>query len=305
MQEKRNYVIWFIVFLLGIVAVDALIYYLIEKPTPGADVNLSARRIETPLKLWLNGYLGVFFGFKFLGNLNWLLPVVALMYYRWEKPVLTRAQKGMLVLMVLSFLLIALKGYFNPRYQYTLLPLVLILLFSITWKLFDSRPKLVFLRVYALSFLIALAGFHIFLQLGGSRSAQHYEKLFGAQEKEPESLKTGVQQVEKLTDFIRTFPDEGAVYLVNNLPDFYYHLDKKGLYYWCGDDHYYSPEGRTFLLRNRNSEQVRDYLLSLNCRYVYTAPAYDVYSEAFQAFLARYGELIAEDSENHTLYRIL
>jgi len=89
------------------------------------DINLIYRRIETPSKFLLNGYLGHFFNFKYLGNLNWLFIPLALYATLKLKYFNENWKKAVALAYLLSLLLISLKGYFNSRYQLTLLTITL------------------------------------------------------------------------------------------------------------------------------------------------------------------------------------
>ena len=97
------------------------------------DVNLIYRRIETPTKFLLNGYLGHFFNFKYLGVLNWLIIPFGI-YAVFKLHFLdTKWKKALALSYILILILISVKGYFNSRYQLTLMPITLTMAILFLW----------------------------------------------------------------------------------------------------------------------------------------------------------------------------
>lgn len=287
----------------AVIAVNYFIYGLLTSKTPHADVNLEARGIETPIKLILSGYLGLFFGFKYLGLVNWLVIPLFLLFIWIVKPVFSREQKAFLLLIVLSFGLIALKGYFNQRYQLTLVPLVFLFIFLFIWKIFTHLNNPFYLREITMIFILLNSAFYTYHLLYGPRVQEKIEQIFVENIPKP-SIAENFKTVHELTDFVDSIEVTQA-FLVNNLPDFYYHTNKKGLYYWCQDDFYYSGKGITRIFENRTDEEVLLYLKkNLNCHYIYTMEIYNKYSVRFEKFLNTYCTLIAKDRENKQLFVI-
>lgn len=142
-------------FLCFYVLVSLLVYWLIDTVDPRiTDANLIARGIETPAKLWLNGYLGLFFAFGYLGNINWLaLPVLFYLLFTIRKR--ENWQQALIVFFVLAVLLVGVKGYFNRRYALTLLPITLSLVVYSVWLISEKYRLLPYLRVVL---FVALAG---------------------------------------------------------------------------------------------------------------------------------------------------
>jgi|688.fasta_scaffold64544_3 hypothetical protein len=127
--------------------VTLLVYAVIDGVDPSiTDANLIARGIETPGKLWLNGYLGLFFAFGYMGNINWLaLPV--LLYLLFSIRNRPHWQKALILFFVLAVCLVGLKGYFNRRYALTLLPMTLSLVVYATWRLSEHFRLLPYMRL--------------------------------------------------------------------------------------------------------------------------------------------------------------
>jgi len=291
------------------------VYHEIQKTFPDADTNMAARNIESTAKLILNGYLGVFFGFRYLGNINWLVIPLAFIYFQISKPKLEKKHWAMVFFFALSFGLIAAKGFFNPRYQLTLLPFLVLFVFYLTWNIFEKlgNNKLKYLSS---TILVVFIFYNFNNEVFGERFSKKLKSVF-----EKESIETPSNTIENsIADFENIYADfdlevddvleyiekmdSKQYFLVNNLPDFYYKTSKKGHYYWCGDDDFYSSEGKKKIFTDRTNLESLEYLKEINCEYIYTYGSYTNYNKSFDDFVAQNCELIAKDSENKLLYRI-
>ena len=134
-------------FLLVYLLVSVLVYALIDYVDPTvSDANLIARGIETPAKLWLNGYLGLFFAFGYLGNINWLaLPVLIYLLITLRKR--ENWQQALIVFFVMAVFLVGVKGYFNRRYALTLLPVTISLVVYSFWLIAEKYRLLPYMRL--------------------------------------------------------------------------------------------------------------------------------------------------------------
>lgn len=129
-------------------------------PTNIDDANLTARAIDTIGKEWFNGYLGLFFRFRFLGNINWLmLPI--LIHFALTLKQRERWEKALMFIYLLSVGLIALQGYFNFRYAQTLLPITIVLVMVSVWRFFD-KEEVKFLQKYVLAFIIVIVSYNTY-----------------------------------------------------------------------------------------------------------------------------------------------
>lgn len=298
---------------LGLALLLVLYYIQIHIDERVTDINLIYRRIETPTKLVLNGYLGHFFNFKYLGNLNWLIipfgiyAVVKLHFFDtpWKKAL------GLSYLMAL--LLISVKGYFNARYQLTLIPLTLptAVLFISLYIQENNLTKYKFhivLSLFLLIFINTAIGF-MFMQQKTEKTVS--EGNGGLMNKLMLPFKTlsRIENKQKSTaypviDFIRSLPKEDKV-LVNNLPMLYYYTKKSGTYYWCGDDTYYTDKGRSLLMENRSIDQMRQFISdTLGCKYLLSSDYYNQHSEKFNEFVHTYCKPVFMDNGEFVLYEI-
>jgi hypothetical protein len=102
-----------------------IIYYLTESnifPIQNQTFSEKSRGIETYPKFIFNGILGQFFNFKWIGNIIFLLPL----FFFSDLKKLAKENVIFFSTILLSFTIIAVKGYFGWRYMFTLMPLFLI-----------------------------------------------------------------------------------------------------------------------------------------------------------------------------------
>lgn len=188
------------------------------------DINQAESReeyigqVETPQKKWLNGYLGVFFRFNSLGNINWLvIPMLIWFLVTWKSKKRERWQLALVFVWIGITLLVSIKGFANPRYQLTLLPFTSTALLYLLWQLLETRRRN--LRVFVFSVVAGLCLFNILHYF------EDYRKLW--------ELRVTVQRPyfpNRLIDYIRGAKDinrKSRVFVINQ-PVFYYHTGKFG-----------------------------------------------------------------------------
>jgi hypothetical protein len=298
---------------LGIILLVVLYNIQIKVNESVSDVNLIYRRIETPTKLLLNGYLGHFFNFKYLGNLNWLIIPFGI-YAVFKLHFLdTRWKKALALSYMLALILISAKGYFNSRYQLTLMPITLPVAILFLWLYLKENNfiKYKFHIVFALFVLIKINNFLGLLFMKEKFEANQLEDKGGILYSLKHPIQT-LSSLEKKTknppypviDFIRSLPKNEKL-LVNNYPMLFYYTNKIGVYYWCGDDIYYSKKGRSFLMANRSLEQVRQFINdTLGCKYLLSTDYYNQHSKEFTKFVQSYCMPIFMDNGEFVIYEI-
>jgi len=174
------------------------------------------RGIETPLKLWGNGYLGIFFNFKYFGFLNWLmLPV--LIYFAFTIERKQQWQRALFFVYALSVIIICIKGYFNFRYSFSLFPFTIIAVLWFIWDFVEKKPRK--FRIIVISILFLLAGFSFCKYYRQYRG--YLTSAMSYQIKNKEIL---------LIDYIKTLQinDENNI-LVCNISEFFYFTDIKAI----------------------------------------------------------------------------
>lgn len=289
------------------------------------DVNLIHRRIETPIKFWMNGYLGHFFNFKYLGSINWLLIPLALFAFLKLKYFNQEWKKSLAVAYLLSLILISVKGYFNSRYQLTLLPITLSALLYFLWLYLEHQDlhtfkKFVLLFIVGLVFSNDVFGL-LFLressqsifQLERQGIVERLENFIDSIQNKINYIPEKIAYLEKksktpaypVINFIRNEIPDDKHFLVNNLPMLYYYTNKKGIYYWCGDDTYYTQNGRKRLMENRSIDEMILFIKdSLHCDYLLSTPGYNKYNPKFEEFTKAYCKPIFLDFGEFAVYEI-
>lgn len=289
-------------FTLASASVIALVYSLTSITVEDPDTNLAARNIETPYKLLLNGYLGLFFGFKYLGNINWLLLPLGLVYLIRNQFKLTKAKWALITFFFLAFCLIAVKGFFNFRYAFSLLPICIFTVFLLIDRLAVNKATAAAYSYVLLAF--TLFGFQN--EFSSDRVKRKINEVFFSSESSVQDEvdpKANIMVGDILQEISEREIEDWV--LVNNQPDFYYHTRQKGLYYWSGDDFYFDQNGRAKLFGGRSDVEVLEVLKSRACTHVYTHLHYEGYNEDFDQFLITNCELILEDPRGRQLYKIL
>lgn len=276
------------------VVVITLVYFIVTTSYSGIPLTDAENRgIETPLKLWLNGYLGVFFGFKSNGNIIWLLPL--LFFFAWAKLKESLTVKLFLAFYLLLFLLIAFKGYINGRYQFTLVPISIMAIVLLVKELFDEKLQQKFFYL-----LFAFTLFNTLYFTALDYWPRYKERLFNMVNK----IETNdTLQLDYIT-FINQNIKEDEWVLVNNLPEYFYYTNRKGLFCWTGQDIVYTADGEQTLMHQKSDEELINYLVhQLNCKYFFTTIQLNNYHPEFTAFLERRAELVFNDRKKYLIYK--
>ena len=175
-----------------------------------------ARSIETPAKLWLNGFLGLFFRTRMFGFLNWLMiPILIYFFLTIRKRHLW--QRALFFVYILSVIIIGLRGYKNGRYALTLFPVTIVAVVWFAWDFFRQKPtKFRFLGVGILLLLLAC-------NIGMYYRHYRYRLLYAMQYQK--STNTS-----RLMDYLKTLDiDEENNILVCNVIEFFYFTDIKAI----------------------------------------------------------------------------
>jgi hypothetical protein len=301
-MERNRYGIWAWA-LLAVIAVMSVLYYQMLMPvsSAGMDPDDFTRGIGTPLLVWINGYLGVFFNLRYLGPVVGLgLPVIVIGLFRWKD--LQRWERALLVFVVLAAAIIGGAGGFNYRYALTVQPLLVVAVFASVRSLLHGSQRTRFMVG-----LVVLSVFNTVLSL------EHRQRIWKAAQgfSSPDTRKGSLRErldtsPRDLEGMLSTHGVQASdTVLVNNLPYWYYTTDRPGIYYWCGSDQLFLSTGKPFLFNGRDDEQVMRYLVdTLHCRHVFSTEEYNRYDPRFLAFLEAHAELLEQDDRGHTLHRL-
>lgn len=241
------------------------------------DPSLAMRHIDSPWRLIFNGYLGQFFRYRYFGFINWLiLPITALAVINFKK--LSRAEIAVLLVYFGGAAIILVKGYSNFRYQATFFPFTVLVILYNFYKFFKKHNK----QKQFASYMVALVGAHFLFG-----AAQNLFYLGG-----PKSL----QRYHGVTDYVNQMPDSG-LFLVNNLPDFYYYTNKPGVTFNAYRDYIFTNEGKyEGLMQNRTNNELAQYLVdSLHVNFVFTNDYKNEFSPRFSNFIQEKCSLLVRD----------
>ena len=122
-----------ILFFAGII----LAIYIAMRQNPSLD----SREITPSINLIFNGYLGAFFRFRIFPLVTFFVLPLGVLYFKERK--INYEIIVILSCLLLSMILIGYRGYYNYRYQLTLVPVILILA-SKFLKAFDRKKKAIF-----------------------------------------------------------------------------------------------------------------------------------------------------------------
>lgn len=330
-----------LLFLFGGILLVSFFLYLFQFLKTGArtDINLILRRIETPYKAWLNGYLGFFFNVKFVGLVNWMVIPLGILYFRKKSRSLDPPLKATLLALSLTVLLICIKGFFNARYQLTLYPIsTMMLLFLLVEFIRDYFREYLTKIILFTGFLLLLNNIMYFTLLKEKtlvKSSEPGQKGFLSRIKKTvydyraysdtahkqhqnentiakalcffnylDSCESNRKMPYVVLEVIKKLNPAKKI-LVNNYPMVYYYTNHKGVYYWSGDDTYFGASGVKPLLKDRNNEQVARYITdSLGCGYILSSQTYNLYNERFNQWLNQYGKPICLDPSDFILYEV-
>ena len=314
----RKVLLYIVIGVLLFGAVNLSLHHLYEN-TGSGDANLSARGIDSSLKLIFGGFLGHFFRFEFLGNLNWLfLPILARLVWTWKKR--SKVEKAFLVWYVLVLGVIVLRGYFNFRYMITLLPVTLPLIMYYGWIWMDKAPwRSVRPWVMMLMIPAALYNFYHYSPFLKDKVAPAVAVIpvdTGAASDTTQTADT--PQIDEIAqpvrhtglfrralegdvphlgyndhmfrnhprlpagilNHMREVELKGTRILNNNIPMLYYYTEQPAVYCWVEDDFWYAPDGPRPLFAERTDAEMHAFIIdSLNCSHVLTLDAYHGYGE--------------------------
>lgn len=237
------------------------------------------REINGPFRKWINGYLSLLTNTKYSGP--FCLLIIPSWLYLYKK-----MRYEACLFFVLAVLLIGAKGYINYRYAYTLFPLMLFVsgfvfveknIMHLQWRYLISMA-LVFLHT------LFFTAFELF-----PRYAHRLQSpVAGA--------------VQDVFSHISTHKDfQGRVFLVNNLPEFYYHCKNKGYYYWCKEDELYTAEGKKELFNSRQSISL---LKQMKVDYILSDTIFSRDNLRFAKFIDAHATAVYLDARGRVIYKL-
>jgi hypothetical protein len=200
------------------------IYHIVDKRDRKvvAQTPEYLAEVETQSKKLLNGYLGVIFRFRYMGNINWLaLPLVLWFLFTAKLKKRERWQLALVFVWLISLLFIGFKGYYNARYQLTLFPFTMGMVLVLLWELIKERQLIIKVLVFSIVAGFCLVNiyhyyphFKLYWDLKISRTRKHF----------PEKI------MSFLTENKEIARGRNRVYVFDE-PLYYYHTQKFGVDY--------------------------------------------------------------------------
>jgi len=222
MTPTKKHILYTLIAVLASLLILFAVYSIIDKeadtvPAPGKAAE-QLKEIETPGKKWLNGYFGIFFRFKYLGNINWLLvPLLIYFFLAVKKP--RRWQMALVFAWLLTALFIIIKGYTNYRYQFTLFPFTATVILLLLWEIL--KDKKTYLKIFCFSFVGLVCAFNIYHYF------DRYDFFWGMKVNEEKS-----RFPYRLIDYLdrdTALKESAKKVFVMDQPLFFYYTDQKGI----------------------------------------------------------------------------
>ncbi len=306
MARLRKFLPWLLVPIGSLVF--SVVYFLVLMPVKAApgELALFERGIGSPLLKVLNGYLGSFFGLRYLGNaVCWALPGLIALALRWRR--LEPWLRGTVLFLGLAVLIIGGAGGFNYRYALTLMPALLVLVFLLMEQGMLRAGVGSAHRTIVHVSLVLVTVFNSWLSIELSNRMALEDPVDRARMDDDApfytKFNTGPANLEEWLTMAGVGRHDRV--LVNNLPIYFYLTARPGLYYWCGADQYFGPTGEEPIFRTRTDDAVAIYLAdSLHTRHIFSDRDLSRYEPRFVRFLETHCDLIATDDKGHTLHAL-
>ncbi len=263
--KKNKWLVLFCVVLFDCV----LIYFQNFHHFVSTNLDFINRGIEGNFKLITNGYFGVFFYIKYFGLFSWLILPIGIYYARKSKFNLL-----LFVLFIIIALIIGFLGYINFRYAYTIaLPIqFLIVYFLFDNHFFDDKKFTVaFVFLYFIHFLFFV-------------SIDMVPKYFNRVKFKSKAI----IKEKNIFEFIEDSTKKESVFLVNNIPQFYYYTNRFGYFYWCKNDELFLKDKKAKLFNSSNLSSIHENLKQLKINYIFSDTLFDKYSATFNHYLKTY-----------------
>jgi len=271
----RKYGVWHL--LSYAVLLCTLIYFSFFFDWNTGTVDEQRREINGWFRLWANGHLSVLLNAKYSGP--FCLLVLPAWLHLWKK-----GEKAGCVFFVFSLVLIGARGFINYRYAYTVFPLMLFVTGLVFFENSTEGKKLFFSAV-----IIFL---HTLFFVSSDMAPKYLHRVKEALSAPKPDVFSYIRQRKGM---------DHQVFLVNNLPEFYYRCRAKGYFYMSNDDYYFSAEGKKDLF---GKDYTPNALQSLGITYIISDTVLNKYNLRFDAFLKKYATPEYRDGRGRILYRL-
>ena len=207
------------------------------------------RDVDTDAKRWLNGHLGMFFRFRYFGNVVWMaLPILVFLLFTFRRR--ERWQLALMFVLTVLLIIIGLKGARNARYQFTVFPILLTMTLTFFWE--EMKYAARWVRLLLLLFLAGLCLFNIV----------HYLNWYGFfwQMTVVDGKKNFPKETVRYLKEIREKNPASRI-LVCNQPYYFYYIEGGGV-------DYRHPEAKLLLRTEGNRRELFGMLRRLGIRFI-------------------------------------
>ncbi|WP_070137800.1 hypothetical protein [Crocinitomix algicola] len=341
--ERKHTAKLLVLVTVGFLLFTELLRLILNREVPGADFNLTYRKIETLDKLIMNGMLGHFFRFSVFGIINLIiLPFLVNDLLKYKK--LPNLHRAFLFMYCGILLVVGIKGYFNPRYTLTLFPVSVVYLLYSLWTLFRRKGWVIYMKwvPFVLAFLaiydfgrkiVTIEPYHEFMeehlysqQYKGTKNGVNIEmeitRVTAFQGMVDAIINQNLADYKYNPDFYDSYPNlsqrkifdfiqanyenGGKRVLTNNIPAIYHNTEAYAVFYWCGEDIVYDGDGQWHLFEGRTQEEVKSYLLdTMDVGFIYTYEPYNNYNPEFHEFLHDECKIIEQTFNTYQLFKII
>ena len=173
------------------------------------------REIGTNKDIWLNGYLGIFFRFNKFGTLNWL-AIPLFVYFMLTIKKRERWEIAICLVLFMACLFICLKGFRNYRYQLTLFPVLIAIVFLFGWQIIKNNNRIIMINcIIICTCLVSINCYSL-------RDQYRYYWNVGTG-----NGKSGERFPNRLIEYINQNVANDSTILERNQPILYYYASKK------------------------------------------------------------------------------
>lgn len=256
------------------------------------------RRIDNVYRLILNGYCGSLFNFMYVGNIVWVTPALGLFFFfqiKKQKGEIPAVFLVFFVVLFLSLLIIGAKGYFNERYQLSILPVLICIVWILLHRLQgDGKSTIIVIFLCAAFFNFTYYFFGFFVN--------KYVNNLSSQTRESIKSESSIQVKDCIEELLKNQQLYTEKILVAAVPEFYYYTNMKAVYYYPSTDQVFTKSGILSLkewLKNNSIQRSKTY------SYIIVNDAIVHLSLSFSNYLRSNTSLMFKDAKGKSVYRLI
>lgn len=285
-----------VLFVILITIITVLLIFLM--PHDLSDFDALNRNLDGTVRHILNGRLGYFFNIKYVGISAIACLVLLPQIYSVKNRSFDKSTRFLMLLMIFIGIFISFFAYINYRYISTLTPLFIGILIIFSSIIFNPKEQKLWLGS-----LIVIQTLTFIFTLVFSFYPSYKNRL---KDNVSESAKINRLNCPNIYTYINDSLAITNKVLINNLPEFFLRTKHQGVFYWSGDDEYFNQKGTFNLMKDKNNEQVVQFLKdSLSVNYVLSNKQLASFNHQFNLILQGHFQLLKTDQAGNELYKLL